>query len=126
MNEKIRVLVVEPMDLPQVREIDNRLKAMQGIVGGLIEPVPLYEDPEVCLVCNEEGKLLGLPYNRALKDRDGDIYDIVQGTFFLAGSRDGDMTSLSEEQIKAFTDLYSREMVLTVPELEQGGMHGMC
>lgn len=126
MQEKIKVLVVEPMEIPRVQEIDNDLKAMQEIVGGLIEPVPLYEDPEVCLVCNEEGKLLGLPYNRALKDMDGDIYDIVQGTFFLAQTDEGEMISLSEEQIKTFTKIYSQEMVLTIPKQDQGGMQGMC
>ena len=34
-----------------------------------------YEDP-VALVCNEEGKLEGLPLNRALRDEDGDIYSL--------------------------------------------------
>ena len=33
--------------------------------------------------CNEEGKLVGLPFNRALRDEEGRVYDIVVGTFFL-------------------------------------------
>ena len=37
----------------------------------------------VCVVCNEEGKLEGLPLNRALRDEDGDIYDVVAGTFMV-------------------------------------------
>ena len=41
-----------------------------------------YEDP-IALVCNEEGKLEGLPLNRALRDEDGDIYDVVAGTFMV-------------------------------------------
>ena len=30
----------------------------------------------VGLICNEEGKLLGLDYNRALRDEENKIYDI--------------------------------------------------
>ena len=36
-------------------------------------------------ICNEEGKLDGLPLNRALiSNETGDVMDIVAGTFFLA------------------------------------------
>ena len=37
----MRVLVVEPEHRPEVREIDNSLKAMQQIVGSLIQPACL-------------------------------------------------------------------------------------
>ena len=48
-------------------------------VGNLpyIEAIYPYEDP-VALVCNEEGKLEGLPLNRALRDEDGDIYSFLK------------------------------------------------
>ena len=39
-------------------------------------------------VCNEEGKMLGLPMNRALTDESGVPYDIVCGTFFVVGIGD--------------------------------------
>lgn len=29
-------------------------------------------------ICNEEGKLEGLPLNRALRDEDGDIYSFLK------------------------------------------------
>ena len=78
----MRVLVVEPEHRPEVREIDGSLAAMQSIVGGLIQPVRPFED-SVVLVCNDEGKLMNLSANRGLRDQDGQIYDIVFGTFFL-------------------------------------------
>ena len=37
----MRVLVVEPEHKPEVRDIDDSLKAMQKIVGGLIQPIYL-------------------------------------------------------------------------------------
>ena len=35
----MRVLVVKPERRPEVREIDDSLKAMQEIVGGYIQPI---------------------------------------------------------------------------------------
>lgn len=80
----MRVLVVEPERRPEAREIDGSLKSMQEIVGGLIQPVYPFDDP-VAMVCNDEGKMMNLPANRGLRDKDGQIYDIVSGTFFLYG-----------------------------------------
>ena len=65
-----------------MKEIDSGLESLQHEVGGYIEAIYPYEEP-VALVCNEEGKLEGLPLNRALRDEDGDIYDVVAGTFMV-------------------------------------------
>ena len=109
----MRILVVEPERKPEVREIDGSLKSMQGIVGGLIQPIPIYDVPGVVLVCNDEGKLLNLPANRGLRDETGQIYDIVCGTFFLCGApADSDrFTSLTPEQIElCLKRFYTPEM----------------
>ena len=37
----------------------------------------------MALICNEEGKFLGLPLNRALRDDTGEIYDIIAGNFLI-------------------------------------------
>ena len=94
----MRVLVVEPERRPEVREVDDSLKIMQAIVGGLIHPT--YLDDSVALVCNDESKLLGLPLNRSLRDEEGRLYDIVSGAFFLCGApADSDeLTGLTAEQ----------------------------
>ena len=67
-------------------------------------------------VCNDEGKLLGLPWNRALTDDHGVPYDIVCGTFFVAGLKEDDFASLTEQQIEKYKDKYSHEMILSVPK----------
>ena len=72
------------MKKPTIQEIDGSLESMQRIVGGDIEAVYPFDDP-VALVCHGEGKLLGLPMNRALTDESGVPYDIVCGTFFVVG-----------------------------------------
>ena len=103
----MRVLVVKPEHRPEVREIEGSLKSMQEIVGGLIQPVYPFDEP-VALVCNDEGKLVNLPANRGLRDKDGQIYDIVCGTFFLCGApADSDhFTSLTPEQIERYEELF--------------------
>ena len=68
-EERIKVLALLPMELPKEIELDNTLEAMQNFVGGLIECITLSDTgSEVTLVCNDEGKLLGLARNRPLWD----------------------------------------------------------
>ena len=99
----MHILVVEPERKPEPREITGTLESMQDIVGGLIQAVYPFDEP-VALVCNDEGKINGLQANRGLWDRDGQIYDIVCGTFFLCGAPgDSDnFTSLTAEQIEQY------------------------
>lgn len=63
--DTINVLLVRAGQPPEKVEIENDLKAMQRLVGGDIEEYMPFED-EVAIVCNEEGKVMGLPLNRAV------------------------------------------------------------
>ena len=73
------------------------------------------------VVYNANGKGLGLPFNRPLMDKSGLPYDIVCGTFFLAGLGAEDFVSLTEEQIRRYKKLYDNVMVITaVKEPLQG------
>ena len=108
----MKVLVVEPQKPCRVQEIDG-LAAMQQIVGGDIEAVYPFQD-SAALVCNAEGKLLGLPMNRPLPDEDRLPYDIICGTFFIAGLGQEDFVSLTDEQIQRYKSLYDNVQVLPV------------
>ena len=61
----LSVLKIAPGQYPQQVEIDNDLKALQQAVGGSIGASYPFEDP-VAIVYNDDGKLMGLPLNRAL------------------------------------------------------------
>ena len=74
------VSVLEGKD-PVVMEIDDTLEAKQKLVGGLIEIVPYKDD--LLLICNEEGKIKGLPLNKAIYSDRGELVDIIAGTFFM-------------------------------------------
>ena len=102
-EETITVLMVEPGKLPYVKDIGSGLASLQHEVGGRIEALYPFEEP-VAIVCNEEGKMNGLPLNRALRDNDGEIYDIIAGNFMVVGLTDDNFGSLSPElqrQVKA-------------------------
>ncbi len=64
-QKQIQVLWIEPMKPPKRMWIAPTLSQVQELVGGEIEEYMPFED-EVAILCNEEGKSLGLPFNRAI------------------------------------------------------------
>lgn len=102
----IKILVVEPGKKPYAKEIDSSLKSLQHEVGGYIEGIYPFEEP-VAIVCNEEAKMEGLPLNRALRDDEGEIYDIVAGTFLVVGLTDDSFGSLSDDLIQKFSNHFN-------------------
>ena len=101
--EKMTVLVVEPMKEPYVKEIDPGLHSLQAEVGGDIGATYPFSDP-VALVCNDEGKLIGLELNRGLRDEQGELYDIMAGTFLVVGLGEEDFASLSPELAQKYME----------------------
>ena len=120
----MKVLVVEPQKPCRVQEIES-LPDMQQLVGGDIEAVYPFQEP-VALVCNSEGKLLGLPMNRPLLDKDYLPYDIIRGTFFVVGLGQEEFISLTDEQIQRYKSLYDNMQILPVRTAagEQGRIVG--
>ena len=99
------VLAVLPGKAPERMELNGSLEAMQQFVGGTIQAVYPFPDP-VAVVCNDEGKLMGLEHNRALRDNNGNVYDILCGSFFVCGLSEEDFTSLPDELIQKYTRLF--------------------
>lgn len=109
-NEKeneIRVLYVQPGEYPEERTIKAELSNYQALVDGTIEVVYPWSD-YACIVCNDEGKINGMPLNRELED-----YDILAGPFFVCGLKDDDFCSLTDIQIKKYEELYHDPKVFT-------------
>ena len=92
----IKVLKIEAGDRPQVVWIDGSLRSLQKAVGGYIQATYPWQD-DVAVICDEEGKLKGYPLNRVLANADGDIYDILAGTFLIVGLTDNGFGSLSNK-----------------------------
>lgn len=104
-KDMLSVLVVEPGKTPYGKQIKAGLESLQHEVGGLIEAVYPFEDP-VALICNEEGKLIGQPFNRALRDDSGEVYDIIAGTFMIVGLGEENFTSLSDNLMEKYTEYF--------------------
>lgn len=110
----MNVLAVMPGKKPVKMELDRSLEAMQEFVGGAIQAIYPFGDP-VAIVCHEEGKLLGLEYNRTLRDEKGMVYDILCGPFFLCGLGDEDFRDLPENLMAKYSRLFARpELFVTV------------
>ena len=107
MNKNIKVLVVKPEQIPTIAEYEDRLETWQQLVGGYIELFYPFED-DVAILCNDEGKIDGLPLNRAIKDAGGEILDIIAGTFAVVGLDDEDgFRSLTDDELKKYAELYA-------------------
>ena len=110
--KKIKILVVEPHKAPYQSEIDDDYKAMQKIVGGLIEAVYPFEDNAI-LFCNDEGKLIGLEGNRHVGPH------IIAGTFFIAGdNKEGGCVSLTDEQIEKYSEQFEHPEEIQLEDVQ--------
>ena len=98
---KIDVLLVQPNTYPQKISVGTGLEELQAAVDGDIEVTYPFAD-EAAIVLNEEGKLLGLPLNRAARTEDGDVYDIYAGNFLVVGLTEDSFGSLSPEQMEKY------------------------
>ena len=119
MNKKtIAALMVEPNEHPKVVQLGTDLDSLQKAVSigadyqGLIELISL--DPRAVLLCNEEGKLIGLPGNRRIG------CDVIAGVFYIVGQNNhGDLVSLAPELIETCKAQFWESESFTLQDVEQ-------
>ena len=116
-QNELTVLMVEPGKHPRVTTLKDDLDSLQKAVSigadyqGLIEFVGLGNGD--CIMCNEEGKLIGLEGNRRLGN------DILVGVFYIMSeNEDGELISLSERKIKHYSNILWEPETFTRPEIE--------
>lgn len=95
--------MVEPGKTPYETEIDSGLKSLQAAVGGDIQAVYPFDDP-VAIIADEEGKLKGYSLNRALRDENGEIYDIIAGRFLIVGLGEENFDSLPDDLMEKYKE----------------------
>lgn len=126
----MRIIIVEGGKRPYEAELEHDLESMCRCVGGDIEAVYEPGGRDAALICNDEGKLLGLPLNRALRDEKGEIYDVIAGTFFICGAPPDSesFTSLTDAQVNYWMERFAKpeffvrvnDKVICVPVEEPG------
>lgn len=110
--EKMRVVIVEPGRYAYAAEIDNTLQAEQAVVGGLIDAIYPWPDDKVCLILNDEGKLIPLEPNRTLPEYE----DVMFGTFFICGDDGENFCGLTDEQVKRYLERFRQpEIIFDTP-----------
>lgn len=102
----MKVLMVEPKIEPYEKEL-NGLREMQAAVGGIIQALYPFED-NVAVVCNDEGLLEGLEFNRSLPSG----YMGVFGSFFICGLREEDFCDLSPAQMATYKKMFHKAELL--------------
>jgi len=90
----IIILIKEPGEDLETREVEDKLKNYQKIVGGYIETVSIAEN--LILVCNEEGMLQNLPVNIIGNN-------IFYGTVFFVRTEYENFASLTDADIELIT-----------------------
>jgi Domain of unknown function (DUF3846) len=107
-SENIQIVIVEPMKKPYKKMIPNQLEEFQRIVGGWIEIVTIGRTETggaMAITLNEEGKIIGLPFNRRIISHGSDM---LVGTFFVtAYNKQGDNISLTDEQAEKMIKRFS-------------------
>lgn len=105
--EQLRGLLVKPNKLPEEITFDNSLEKKQELVEGYIEYTYSDDFPDVAFICNEEGKINELPYNRDIG------HDIIAGNFIIISSNveDGEDVSLSDKQIEKYKKIFNDKSI---------------
>ena len=102
---KMTVLLIMPGLEAEVVDIGSGLESLQKMVDGDIAATYPYVDP-VAIIYNDEGKNRHLPWNRALREENGDIYDIIAGNFLIVGLTEESFGSLSGELLEKYRTLF--------------------
>ena len=106
-DRTINVLLVEPLKPPRMVEMPDTLEGMEELVGGPIEEIMPF-DEEVAIVWNEEARIRGFAKNRALYAENGEVLDIISGTFFVCAAPFDcfGFDNLRAEQQRKYSDLF--------------------
>lgn len=107
MQRNLKCLIIEPNKLPYEKVLPNNLKSKQEAVRGYIEYAYLEDREDVCLICNEEGKLLCMEPNRSTG------YDIICGPIVLVGYdiELGEDRSLTKDQVKFYKNYFGKKSI---------------
>lgn len=110
----MRVVYVEPNKPPYIAEIEHTLEAEQRAVRGLIEVVYPHNGDDICYICNEEGKLIGMEGNRTIHDGN----TILAGPFFICGLTEDDFRGLTDEEVTKYMEVFKEPEQISQAEAE--------
>lgn len=93
----MRAMRKRPGEAWEPIEVANELKPLQQEVGGYLESFTFAED--ACILCDEEGRLKGKPYNTTVCGVP------FVGTILIVGVAGEDFSDLTEQQVRALQSI---------------------
>ena len=96
----MKIVIKKVNQDPVLTYINGDLKEMQDIVGGYIETFPVFDS--ILCVCNENGKLMGLPLNFKFG------FDHIVGNVFFVAAGYEDFESLTDKQANAIIEAFTK------------------
>lgn len=112
MKSNLITCVVVPVgEKAYSKEIKNDLETLQGLVGGLIEVLPLSD--RLLLICDEEAKIKGKEGNRRIGN------DIIAGQFLIVGNDGSEFTGLDKYEVAAMVGRFAVPQLFTPEEVEE-------
>ncbi len=107
----LKIVYVEPGHAPFVSEIADDFRALQKAVDGPFEPI--YMGDGTVLVCNDNGKLIGMEGNRRLGD------SIIAGPFFMVGENGDNFRSLTDSEIDKYMEKFAEPEQISQQETQE-------
>ncbi len=109
----MRVVIANPEETAQIADIEPGLESLQAVVGGWIELWAV--DGPAHFICNEEGRIEGLPFNRFVTLSDGTEWDIY-GPILIVGcdEDEGTFASLPEADAMRWVERLNRSILRQV------------
>ena len=93
MEAKIRAIIKRPDEkYGHMTYISPSLKNLQKTVEGRVEIVTILKDKRLVMICNEEGKILGLQKNFVMGTPP--FHDVIVGTVILCGTDRNGLTDI--------------------------------
>lgn len=111
-SHEIQVVIVDPGEKPYKKIIPNTAAAFNDVVAGgfgMLNIGRTTTGASVAIHLNDDGKLIGLPFNRRIIGKNH-VSDIIVGSFFISAyNMQGDNISLNDQEadyyIKRFTSV---------------------
>ncbi len=106
-NSKIRVLLVEPNELPLELQIENTTEAQERLIGGPLEICYLNNKDSMCLLCNKNARIYNYKPNRFLTNK------FIYGNFLIVGNNydTGNVKSLTKKQVKYYQNYFGQSSI---------------
>ena len=101
----MRIVRVQPMKSAEIIDVDGSYDSFRKEIGGMVERTFPFDDP-VVIICNEDGKHMGLQPNRSVRYKSGYV-DVIVGTFLLTGLKKNlEEKSLSIELAEKYRKMF--------------------